>query len=273
MRTMISNGCGRRGRAMPKFAANLSMLFTELAFLDRFHAAAEAGFFGVEFLFPYGFEKSALVAQLTQARLSQVLFNMPPGNWDAGERGVACLPDRRAEFQDGVGKALEYARALQCQRVHCMAGLVPEGADPERIQQTYVENVRQAARAFADHGIELLIEPINTRDMPGYFLNGTNQALDVIKQIGLPNVRLQYDCYHMHIMEELLMETIERHLASIAHIQIADAPGRHEPGTGEIDYPPLFAHLDAIGYNGWVGCEYRPRRGTIEGLGWLAAAL
>ncbi len=257
---------------MPKFAANLSMLFTELPFLDRFEAAAQAGFKGVEFLFPYEFETSVLAARLHDNGLAQVLFNMPPGDWDKGERGIACLPDRREEFRAGVDKALTYARALECSQIHCMAGILPADRDAKLAREAYVENVRYAAEKLASHNIELLIEPINTQDMPGYFLSGTRQALDVIAEVDLPNVRLQYDCYHMHIMEGALATAIERHLPAIAHIQVADSPGRHEPGTGEIDYPTLFKHLDAIGYAGWVGCEYRPKAGTLDGLGWMEKA-
>ena len=256
---------------MPKFAANLSMLFTELPFLDRFKAASDAGFEGVEFLFPYEFEAATLAKRLKNNGLTQVLFNMPPGNWDAGERGIACLPDRRDEFRRGVDAALKYARALSCNQVHCMAGIVPVALDLKLARTTYVESLRFAAQALAADGIQLLIEPINTQDMPGYFLNRTQQALDIIAELGMSNVWLQYDCYHMHIMEGDIAATIERNLSSIAHVQIADSPGRHEPGTGEIEYPALFKHLDAFGYDGWVGCEYRPQAGTHDGLGWLAA--
>jgi hydroxypyruvate isomerase len=242
---------------MLKFAANLSMLFTELPFLDRFEASAKAGFTGVEYLFPYAYPADDLVDRLQRHGLTQVLFNMPPGNWDAGERGIACLPDRVAEFADGIEVALRYAMKLNCKQVHCMAGLMPRQSDLRVLNETYIANVQRAADAFAEHGILLLIEPINTQDMPGYFLSRTADALALIERIGRPNVRLQYDCYHMHIMEGALPETIERHLGSIAHIQIADAPGRHEPGTGEIRYAEIFAHLERIGYDGWIGCEYR----------------
>ena len=255
---------------MPKFAANLSMLYNELPFLDRFKAAADAGFQGVEFLFPYEFDAAALAQLLKINGLTQVLFNMQPGNWAAGERGIACLPDRRDEFRDGMPTVLRYARKLACRKIHCMAGLVPAGLNVAEAQATFIDNICFAAEALAGDGIELLIEPINTQDMPGYFLNRTQQALDVIAEVGLPNVRLQYDCYHMHIMEGDLNATIERNLKVISHIQVADAPGRHEPGTGEIDYPSVFRHLNKIGYEGWVGCEYRPKAGTIEGLSWMA---
>ena len=254
---------------MPKFAANLSMLFTELPFPDRFKAAADAGFKGVEFLFPYEYEAATLAQALTANGLTQVLFNMPPGNWDKGERGLACLPERRDEFRAGVDAALGYASALACTQIHCMAGIAPADANPQLLHGTYVENLRYATEVLAPHNIQLLIEPINTRDMPGYYLNRTQQALDVIAAIGLPNIRLQYDCYHMHIMEGDLVATLERHLSSIAHVQIADAPGRHEPGTGEINYKALLRHLDHISYNGWTGCEYRPKAGTLAGLEWM----
>ncbi|MEQ1578242.1 MAG: 2-oxo-tetronate isomerase [Hyphomicrobium sp.] len=258
---------------MPKFAANLSMLFTERPFPDRFQAAAAAGFKGIEFLFPYEFEVHALAQHWAASGLTQVLFNMPPGDWAKGERGIACLPGRRGEFQAGVTAALSYARALSCNQIHCMAGIVPAGLDPAAARATYIENLRYAAAMLAADGIKLLIEPINTFDMPGFFLNRTAQALDIISEAGMPNIRLQYDCYHMHLMEGHLAATIERHLPSIAHVQIAGAPGRHEPNTGEIDYPPLFQLLDRLGYDGWVGCEYRPKSGTLEGLGWMENAL
>lgn len=255
---------------MPRFCANLSMLFTELPFLDRFEAAAAAGFAGVEYLFPYEYEPGEIADRLKAHGLSQVLFNMPPGDWAAGERGLAALPDRVAEFREGVTRAAQYAQALGCRNVHCMAGIVPAGIDAATARQTYLENVRLAAREFSDHGINVLIEPINTRDMPGYFLNRTQQAIDLISEAGAGNIFLQYDCYHMQIMEGDLTATIGRHLPSIAHIQVADTPGRNEPGTGEIHYPFIFSHLDRIGYAGWVGCEYRPRTTTADSLRWMA---
>jgi hydroxypyruvate isomerase len=257
---------------MPRFCANLSMLFTELPFLDRFEAAAKAGFAGVEYLFPYEYEPDEILDRLKANGLTQVLFNMPAGDWAAGERGLAALPDRAGEFREGVAKAARYAGALGTSSVHCMAGILPPGIDAASARHTYVENLRFAAEAFSDLSANVLIEPINTRDMPGYFLTHTRQAMDVIAEVGAGNVRLQYDCYHMQIMEGDLTPTIERLLPSIAHIQIADTPGRNEPGTGEINYPFIFAHLDRIGYAGWIGCEYRPRGTTADGLGWLAAA-
>ncbi len=255
---------------MPRFAANLSMLFTELDFLDRFEAASRAGFTGVECHFPYPYEPRVLAGKLRAHGLVQVLHNLPAGDWAAGERGIACLPDRVGEFRDGVGEAIAYAKALGCPQLNCLAGIAPPGADPRRVHATLVENLRWAARALAAEGLKLLVEPINTRDIPGFFLCRTRQALDVIAETGSDNVHLQYDVYHMQIMEGDLVPTLERNLARIAHVQIADAPGRHEPGTGEIDYPFIFERLDALGYRGWIGCEYRPRAGTSQGLGWFA---
>jgi hydroxypyruvate isomerase len=253
---------------VPKFCANLSMMFTELPFADRFAAAAAAGFKGVEYLFPYDYEAREVAGWLKAAGLRQVLFNMPPGDWGAGERGIAALPDRVDEFRRGVLLASEYATALGCGQVHCMAGLVPAGTDARLLHDTYVANLAFAAAHFADRSLRVLIEPINTRDMPGYFLTRTQQALDVIAAVGAGNLLLQYDCYHMQIMEGDLTPTIARNLGAIGHIQAADTPGRHEPGTGEINYPFVFEELDRLGYQGWVGCEYKPRGETLPGLAW-----
>jgi hydroxypyruvate isomerase len=254
---------------VPKFAANLSMLYTELPFLDRFKAAAEAGFTGVEYLFPYAFPKEQVVKKLQASGLTQVLHNLPAGDWDKGERGIACHPDRVNEFQDGVGKAIDYASALGCSQVNCLAGIAPADVDPDRARRTFVDNVRFAADRLKDVGITLLIEPVNTLDIPGFYLNRTIQALSVIEDAGSDNVFLQYDIYHMQIMEGDLARTIERTLPKIRHIQLADNPGRNEPGTGEINYGFLFGHLDRIGYGGWIGCEYKPRTTTNDGLGWF----
>lgn len=251
---------------MPKFAANLSMLFTEVDFPARFQAAAQAGFAAVECQFPYAYDKDRLAELLTANGLTMVLHNLPPGDWAAGERGIACLPEREAEFADGVGTAIQYAKALGCGQLNCLAGL---SAQSPRAEETLVSNLKFAADALAKEGIRLLIEAINTQDMPGFFVNRTAQALRLIALTGSDNIFLQYDCYHMQIMEGDLAPTIQRHLPRIAHIQIADAPGRHEPGTGDIDYPTLFDRLDAMGYAGWAGCEYRPKTTTLEGLGWL----
>ncbi len=256
---------------MPKFAANLSMLYGEVDFLDRFEAAAKSGFAGVEYLFPYAWPKEQLAEKLAKHKLVQVLHNLPPGNWDAGERGIACHPDRVGEFQEDIGRAIEYASALQCGQVHCMAGIAPKNVDAEKLRATFVANLRFAADRLGAAGIKVLIEPINTYDIPGYFLSRTQQAVEVIRDTGSSNVFLQYDVYHMQRMEGELANTIKAQLARIAHVQIADTPGRNEPGTGEINYRFLFGHLDAIGYAGWIGCEYKPKGKTVDGLGWRAA--
>lgn len=255
---------------MPKFAANLTMLFTERDFPERFAAAARAGFAGVEFLFPYAYEKALLADKLREHDLTLALHNLPAGDWAAGERGIACLPDRVGEFQEGVGRAIEYATALGCRRVNCLAGLTPEAVDPEHARATLVENLRFAAPRLADAGIALLLEPVNTRDVPGFFVHHTAQALEIMDAVGSDNLFLQYDIYHSQVMEGNLAPTIERHLARIHHVQLADNPGRHEPGTGEIRYDFLFNFLDRLGYTGWIGCEYKPAADTASGLGWFA---
>lgn len=254
---------------MPRFAANLTMLFNEVPFLDRFEKAAAAGFTGVEYLFPYDFPVEELVSRLKQYGLSQVLHNLPAGNWGAGERGIAILPERVEEFRAGVDKAIAYATALGCPQVNILAGIAPAGADRAVLHQTFVENLKFAAPKIKDAGLKLLIEPINTRDIPGFFLNYTRQAKAIIEEVGSDNLFIQYDIYHMQIMEGDLARTIEANLPQIAHVQLADNPGRNEPGTGEINYAFLFRHLDAIGYSGWVGCEYKPKGDTAAGLGWL----
>ena len=256
---------------MPKFAANLTMLFGEQPFLDRFAAAKAAGFSGVEYLFPYDFDKAELREQLHQHGLTQVLHNLPAGNWAAGERGIAILPDRVEEFRDGVARAVDYAKALDCRQLNCLVGIAPDGADVFDLHEVLVGNLRFAADALGKAGIKLLIEPINTIDIPGFFLNKTGQALQLIADVRSSNLLVQYDIYHMQVMEGDIARTLQRHLPRIAHVQLADNPGRNEPGTGEINYPFLFRHLDAIGYRGWVGCEYKPRTTTVEGLGWHAA--
>ncbi|MGH6821103.1 MAG: 2-oxo-tetronate isomerase [Methylocella sp.] len=253
---------------MPKLNANLSMMFNEVNFLQRFDAAAKAGFKGVEFLFPYAFASDQIGEKLSKNKLEMVLFNMPPGNWDAGDRGMACDPARTGEFQDNVGKALEYAVALECKRVHAMAGLRPRGASEDRMRQTYIVNLQFAGKELAKHGIALLIEAINTRDIPGFYLNYSDQALGIMNDAKVPNLQFQYDIYHMQIMEGDLAPTIEKNLAQIGHMQLADTPGRHEPGTGEINYSFLLPFIDRIGYQGWIGCEYKPAGKTVDGLGW-----
>ncbi|RSZ57420.1 hydroxypyruvate isomerase [Massilia atriviolacea] len=253
---------------MPRFCANLSLMFTEAPFLDRFAAARASGFDGVEFLFPYAFDAGQIGERLARQHLQPVLHNLPAGDWHAGERGLACDPRRSGEFQDSVALALDYASALGVRRLHCLAGIVPPAIARERAHETYIGNLRFAAAALAPHGIDLLIEPINTYDMPGYFLTGSAQAAAVIAECAAPNLFMQYDIYHMQRMEGELANTIRARLPLIRHMQAADNPGRHEPGTGEINYRYLFALLDELGYDGWVGCEYHPRAGTMAGLDW-----
>ncbi|WP_426196671.1 hydroxypyruvate isomerase [Massilia sp. DWR3-1-1] len=255
---------------MTKLAANLTMLFNEVDFLDRFGEAARAGFKGVEFLFPYAFEAGRIAEQLDQHRLQLVLHNLPAGNWDAGERGIACDPARSGEFQDGVGKAVNYARALGVTQLNCLVGIKPAHVDEDKAYASVVDNLRFAARSLQAHGIGLLIEPINTFDIPGFYLSSTAQALGIIAETGSANIKVQYDIYHMQRMEGELAATIRRNLAQIGHIQLADNPGRFEPGTGEINYRYLLPMLDEIGYTGWVGCEYKPKDGTAKGLRWIA---
>ena len=256
---------------MPKFAANLTMLFNEVPFLERFAAAKAAGFEAVEYLFPYPYDKNELAGLLKTHGLKQVLHNLPAGNWDAGERGIACHPDRVEEFRAGVDQAIAYATALGCPQVNCLAGKVPAGVSPAQAQATFVSNLKYAADKLKAAGLKLLIEPINSYDIPGFFLNTTAQALAVLDAVGSDNLYIQYDIYHAQRMEGELAATAQKHLARIAHIQLADNPGRNEPGTGEINYAFLFRHLDAIGYTGWIGCEYKPHTTTSDGLGWIKA--
>jgi hydroxypyruvate isomerase len=256
---------------MPKFAANLTMLFNELPFLDRFAAAKAAGFGGVEYLFPYDFEKAALREKLQQHGLTQVLHNLPAGNWAAGERGIAILPDRVDEFREGVMRAIDYAKALDCHQLNCLVGVAPANADSVELNEVLLKNLRFAAAALARERIRLLIEPINTIDIPGFFLSRTEQAVQIISDVQSDNLFVQYDIYHMQIMEGDIARTLQKHLARIAHVQLADNPGRNEPGTGEINYPFLFRYLDEIGYRGWIGCEYKPKATTSESLAWYLA--
>jgi hydroxypyruvate isomerase len=254
---------------MPKFNANLTLLFNELDFLERFKAARDAGFRGVEYLFPYAYPKQELVERLQRHGLTQVLHNLPAGDWANGERGIACLADRVGEFQDGVGQAIEYAQALRCTQINCLAGIAPAGANAAQLRDTLVRNLQFAAASLKSAGIRLLLEPCNTRDIPGFYLNGSQQAIQIIDAVGSDNLFLQYDIYHMQVMEGNLAPTIERHLHRISHLQLADNPGRGEPGSGEINYPFLFAWIDRLGYPGWIGCEYKPVNGTVRGLGWI----
>ena len=254
---------------MPNFNANLSMMFNEVPFLERFGAAAGAGFRGVEFLFPYDFPAAQIKEQLDKHKLQMVLFNMPPGDFAAGDRGMACDPGKTAQFQENVGKTLEYARALGATQLHCMAGLKPRGIGEDKMRETYIANLQFAGKELAKQSMKLLIEAINTRDIPGFYLNYSRQAFDIMHYANVPNLYFQYDIYHMQIMEGDLAPTVEKNLAKIGHMQLADTPGRHEPGTGEINYPFLFDFVDKIGYKGWIGCEYRPAGKTEDGLGWL----
>jgi len=254
---------------MPKFAANLSLMFNEVPFLDRFEAAAKAGFKAVEFLFPYDFPIEEIRARCDANGVQIVLFNLPPGNWAGGERGIACLPGREGEFRESVAKAIAYARGLDTPRVHAMAGVIASDADRARHRSIYVENLRHAAGEAAKHGLTLLMEPINTRDIPGYFLNTQAEAHAIREEIGASNLKVQMDFYHVQIMEGDLAMKLRKYLPHVGHVQIAGVPERNEPDTGEINYTYLFQLLDELGYDGWLGCEYRPAKGTVEGLGWL----
>lgn len=255
---------------MPRFAANLSTLFPELSFLDRFAAARAAGFDAVEFLFPYACEPEWIAGRLARYGLQLVLHNFPPGDWAAGDRGMACDPRRIGEFQDSVALALDYAEELGVKQLHCMAGKIPPNVSQERAHATYVANLQFAAGKLKEKQIDLLIEPINDRDMPGYFLTGSRQAAAIIEECGADNLFLQFDIYHMQRMEGDLANSLRTLLPVIRHIQLADVPGRHEPGSGEIHYPYLFRLLDELGYAGWIGCEYNPRGDTAQGLAWRA---
>ncbi len=253
---------------MLRFSANLTMMFNEVDFLGRFERAAKAGFKGVEYLFPYGWRKEQLVDELNKHHLKQVLHNLPAGDWQAGERGIACLPGREGEFQEGVGKAIEYAKALKCDRLNCLVGKTPQ-EKPEKVRQTLVSNLRFAATALEKENIRLLIEPLNSQDIPGFSLVHTQDALQLFKEIDHHNLWLQYDIYHMQVMEGNLTKTIRDNLSRIVHLQIAENPGRHEPGTGEINFTNLFRFIDEAGYDGWIGCEYIPAGKTEDGLQWV----
>ncbi len=254
---------------MPKFAANLSMMFNEVPFLDRFEAAAGAGFKGVEFLFPYEFPPEAIEEKLRCYGIEIVLFNMPPGNWAAGERGITSIPGREEEFREGVEKALLYATRLGVPRLHAMAGIPPATADRAACRETLIANLRYAAEQLATHGITLLLEAINSRDMPGFFVNTQAESFDIVSTVGAPNLKMQMDLYHMQVMEGDLAKKLEKYASLCGHIQIAGAPERNEPDTGEIRYEYLYKKLDAMGYAGWLGCEYRPAAKTVDGLGWF----
>jgi hydroxypyruvate isomerase len=254
---------------MPQFAANLTMMFNEVPFPQRFAAAAAAGFKAVEFLFPYDHTPQEVAGWLTENGLENVLFNMPPGDWAAGERGIASLPGREEEFRASVARALEYARALGTPRLHAMCGLLKDEADRAAHRRTYVENLRYAARELAKHDLMLLIEPINTRDIPGYFLNSQADAHAVREEVGEANLKVQMDFYHVQIVEGDIAMKFRKYFDHVGHIQVASVPERNEPDDGEVNYQYLFRLVDALGYRGWIGCEYRPRAGSAQGLGWL----
>ena len=258
---------------MPRLAANLTMMYNEHPFLDRFQAAASDGFQGVEFLFPYDFAAADIRARLQDNGLTQALFNAPPGDWAAGERGIASLPGREDEFLRGLDQALAYAAKLGNRSLHVMAGLIRPDQDRAAHRAVYVRNLARAASAAASAGITVVIEPINTRDIPGFFLNRQDEAQAICAEVGAANLKVQFDCYHCQIVEGDIAVKLERDMAGIGHIQIAGVPDRHEPNLGELNYPYLFDRIDALGYAGWVGCEYRPKAGTRAGLGWAQAYL
>ena len=255
---------------MPRFAANLSMMFGEIPFLDRFAAARQAGFEAVEFLFPYEHPAAEIATRLKDNGLAQVLFNAPPGDWTQGERGMAALPGRQGEFRDAIRIALDYAAALECPRLHVMAGLAPAGVARDTLTATYGANLAWAADECAKIGVKPVIEPINHRDIPGFFLNTTDQAAAIIAAIGPEKLGMQFDLYHCQITEGDIVKRVEKHLPLISHMQVADNPGRNEPGTGEVNWPFVFDAIDGLGFRGWIGCEYRPRGETLAGLGWFA---
>lgn len=254
---------------MPQFAANLSMMYTEVPFIERFAACARDGFRAVEFLFPYAFAPESLRAELDRHGLRQVLFNAPPGDFDKGERGISSLPGREEEFHQGIDTAIRYAQVLGCPRIHVMAGLVQDERQRSSQRQRFIDSLGYAARRCAEHGLTVLIEPINTRDIPGYLLNTQADAHDIVAAVGADNLKVQMDLYHCQIVEGDVAMKIRQYAGRFGHVQIAGVPQRHEPDIGEVNYPYLFQVLDEIGYDGWIGCEYRPRGGTSEGLGWI----
>ncbi|MGC2162781.1 MAG: 2-oxo-tetronate isomerase [Silvibacterium sp.] len=254
---------------MPRFAANLSMMFSEVPFLSRFSAAAAAGFKGVEYLFPYEFPADVIAAKLAEYGLANVLFNLPAGDWAAGERGTTCLPGREQEFRQGLELGIHYAKQLGATKLHAMAGIVPSGVSYDDARATYIANLKYAAAELAKHDLSLLIEAINTRDFPGFFLTTQAQAYAILKEVSANNLQMQMDLYHMQIMEGDLTMKLTQYAPHCGHVQIASVPKRNEPNTGEVNYKFLFQHLDAIGYNGWVGCEYRPASSTVDGLNWF----
>lgn len=258
---------------MPRLAANLTYLFTEVEFLDRFEAAAKAGFRAVEYQFPYVHDSQAMRDGLRAHDLVMVLINLPAGDAQAGDAGIACDPNRRQEFRDGVEEGIGYAQTLGCPQLNCLAGIAPAGVSPGNLFDTFVENLRFAANRFSQAGLRLLIEPINTRDRPGFYLSRTTQAMEIIDAVGADNLFLQFDVYHTQIMQGDVVRNFEAHRERIRHVQIADNPGRHEPGTGELNYPFILAALDSMGYEGWVSCEYAPSTSTEDSLAWARSYL
>jgi len=254
---------------MPRFAANLTFLFNATAFLDRFRAAREAGFRYVEYMFPYDYDPLTLKQEIERNGLEQVLFNLPAGDWAGGDRGIANDPSRVKEFRRGVDQALEYARILGVKRINCLVGKRLDAVPHDEQWRTVVRNLRDAAKRLAEEECWLLVEPLNSYDIPGFFLTTSRETLKLFDEVDAPNLRLQYDAYHMQRMEGHLTETIRATLSRIGHIQIADNPGRHQPGTGEINYRFLLAELDRMGYEGYVGLEYIPQPDTLASLGWL----
>lgn len=254
---------------MPRFSANLSMLYTEFPFLERFAAAAADGFKAVEYVGAYDQDPAALKSLLDQHGLTQALFNLPAGDWAAGERGIGCHPDRVQEFRTSVEKAVEYAEATGCTQVNCLAGIAPAGIDRSALEMVLIDNLSYAAPRLANAGIKLLLEPINTCDIPGFLINSTDDYERIAAAVNHENLYLQYDFYHLQVVQGDLIPTFKRLQPRIAHVQIADNPGRNEPGTGEINYPNIFKVLDEAGYAGWVGAEYKPKAGTSVGLSWL----
>ena len=255
---------------MPRFSANLTMMFTEVDFVDRFARAAAHDFTAVEYMFPYDWPAPQLKEMLQQHQLEQVLFNLPVDEWASGVRGIACIPGREQQFQENVGRALDYARVLGCPRLNCLAGIPPEGVDEDQVHATLVNNLRFAADACAKEDITLLVEALNSRDVPGFYLVGSKESVELINEVDRANLKFQYDIYHMQRMEGELIATLTRLMDTIGHIQLADNPGRHEPGTGEINFTNVFNAIDQAGYEGWIGCEYIPATDTEAGLGWLA---
>ena len=254
---------------MPKLCANLSMLFNEYEFLDKFERASLAGFKGVEYLFPYPYSTSALKQRLDDNGLEQVLFNLPAGDWASGERGITCHPDRVSEFREGVDQAIEYAKALGCNQCNTLAGIVADNVSLEQAEETFIENLTFAADRLQKQGIRLLAEAINTYDIPGFFLNNTFQAMDILERVNSDNLFYQYDIYHMQRMEGELSSTIQQRINRIGHLQLADNPGRNEPGSGEINYGFLLDFIDQLDYDGWIGAEYIPAESTENGLTWM----